>query len=91
MIKKIDSKVKCQVSYCYSGNNKGVYSVYELMHSPIIFCDGQDHKITLKTNKNETIAQAIKLIPRNRNLVILQTVKYAENEAGIMPNFKHKI
>ena len=22
---------------------------------------------------------------------ILQTVKYAENEAGIMPNFKHKI
>ncbi len=38
---------------------------------PFIFCDGQEHEVTLQTSDNYLISQVKKLIPRNRNLVDL--------------------
>lgn len=38
---------------------------------PLIFCDGQEHQLSLQTPDNQLINQVKKLIPRNRNLVDL--------------------
>ena len=38
---------------------------------PLVFCDGQEHQLTLQTPENQLISQVKKLIARNRHFVDL--------------------